>query len=792
MEKNSIQNFLPVWELSSPQPLPRSASLNAIDFCRQTGVFGSFHSNLDTVVEPDRLSRRAPLCDKSRELCRDSSTDPRRSDTDTLVDDKKEIMESAGSSSGDANSASARRDSYIPPVPRVPSIYSRQNVGRGRGTGSGRLPPPRRPAPRPPVSYNHQRNGSVLPHPDPLRSTPTVAGFGLTASASTNDLVQPTRAASGSHFPVSDHNSPRIPSHSSRNQPRDSMFIRQPKPLHEIEQTLRPITYLPEENTNSSFSTSTSTPRTNGDSKSDHKKRSPKHQRSFLGLKKAATDSSNPSQASEPPDSIRSKGSRFQLRKTPSRIMNLDQVAKGVAPVTGDTQIAAVLSNDQLSASVENQPTAKRQRSRFQLRKTPTNIPAPKTSKQPDQAEMDHTTSIEESMLSQDKSSVLKEDPSFRRQSNNRGTSKPSPKQYRSLFNLRKTPTGVPQLSSGLSPKHHSQVSGPTMPSPRQYRPTVNPSTTNLQPTSPTRIPTPVAPALDNKSRYFSEPVKSSQKENARPHRLMGPISPSRAQAPPQKPMPKARTLGMLSNLTSTFSRSSTNLTKATRTAEPTTFVDPASASAPQPTFIPEAHLIYGEQEYMYWAGRYQGLHDRYHTEELDDTMKDPDAFQKFQDSSKSAPTTPHDAELNNFEKVDTYEPTTKGIQSMAEAEEARVVRVFSYLTRCCADDASKKSLFEWQQTYARQHQNDKYLPRGGSMTDKPPGWVSRMTTAMGRRNEKENDAPGTQTAQGRRTGLTASVFGNKRAKESRPTTTAAAAPPVKQRRPSPDRGNFF
>lgn len=130
----------------------------------------------------------------------------------------------------------------------------------------------------------------------------------------------------------------------------------------------------------------------------------------------------------------------------------------------------------------------------------------------------------------------------------------------------------------------------------------------------------------------------------------------------------------------------------------------------------------------MYWAGRYQGLHDRYHTEELDDTMKDPDAFQKFQDSSKSAPTTPHDAELNNFEKVDTYEPTTKGIQSMAEAEEARVVRVFSYLTRCCADDASKKSLFEWQQTYARQHQNDKYLPRGGSMTDKPPGWVSRST----------------------------------------------------------------
>lgn len=130
----------------------------------------------------------------------------------------------------------------------------------------------------------------------------------------------------------------------------------------------------------------------------------------------------------------------------------------------------------------------------------------------------------------------------------------------------------------------------------------------------------------------------------------------------------------------------------------------------------------------MYWAGRYQGLHDRYHTEELNDTMKDPHTFQKFQDSSKSTRTTPHDAELTNSEEQDMYEPATRGIQSMAEAEEARIVKVFAYLTRCCADDASKKSLFEWQQTYARQHQNDKYLPQGGSMTDKPPGWVSRST----------------------------------------------------------------
>lgn len=292
------------------------------------------------------------------------------------------------------------------------------------------------------------------------------------------------------------------------------MFLRQPKPLHEVEQTLRPVTYLPEGTANFSFGTSASTLRTNGDSKVDNKKRSPKHQRSFLGLKKAAADSSNPSQASEPQDSIRSKGSRFQLRKTPSRIMNLDQVAKGAAPVTGDAQIAAALSSGQLSKSFENQPTAKRQRSRFQLRKTPTHIPAPKFSKQPDRTEMDQSTSLEDSMLSKDsKSSVLNEDPNYRRQSNNRDASRPSPKQHRSLFNLRKTPTGVPQLSSGLSPKHHSQVNGSTKPSPRQYRPTVNPSTMNLQTTSPTRIPTPVAPQLGNKSRYFSEPVKLSQKE---------------------------------------------------------------------------------------------------------------------------------------------------------------------------------------------------------------------------------------------------------------------------------------
>jgi hypothetical protein len=232
--------------------------------------------------------------------------------------------------------------------------------------------------------------------------------------------------------------------------------------------------------------------------------------------------------------------------------------------------------------------------------------------------------------------------------------------------------------------------------------------------------------------------------------------------------------MGMLSNLSSTFSRSSTNLTNPSnssaaslvRTAEPTTFVSNASATAPQPTFTPNAQHIHEAQHPVWWAGRFTSLPDRFHGEMLEETLKDPKAFQSFQDDSKCAATKTTHEDPKKTDEQEAYEPRTKGIQKINNDEDVRVLRVFAHLKSLCVTDDARKSLFDFQQTYARMYANEKWLPAGGTMEDKPPGWVSRMTNVIGRRNEKG----GNQTSMGRRTGLSASVFGNKR---NRATTEA-------------------
>jgi hypothetical protein len=57
--------------------------------------------------------------------------------------------------------------------------------------------------------------------------------------------------------------------------------------------------------------------------------------------------------------------------------------------------------------------------------------------------------------------------------------------------------------------------------------------------------------------------------------------------------------------------------------------------------------------------------------------------------------------------------------------------RVFRDLEALCATTEAKKSLWEWQLTYARQEQDEALLPAGGKMTDDKGGWVSRMGRAI-------------------------------------------------------------
>jgi hypothetical protein len=94
--------------------------------------------------------------------------------------------------------------------------------------------------------------------------------------------------------------------------------------------------------------------------------------------------------------------------------------------------------------------------------------------------------------------------------------------------------------------------------------------------------------------------------------RLLGPISPTRT-APPQ--MPKSRTMGMLSSLTSSFSRSNLNLSTSSRqtsVSSARSTVSISSISSPMPLVTTSnTRQIHTAQPNSYWSGRFQGLNDR-------------------------------------------------------------------------------------------------------------------------------------------------------------------------------------
>jgi hypothetical protein len=141
---------------------------------------------------------------------------------------------------------------------------------------------------------------------------------------------------------------------------------------------------------------------------------------------------------------------------------------------------------------------------------TPTRIPTPTSKRQQAQyGDQDSSTSVEDSMLSKDVGSSISDSTMSIDTEANKGPLRVSPRHYRSsFFIVRKTPTSFPKLSTVLSPKTPIPLTAREQPSPRQHL-----SLMNLQPSSPSRIPTPVA---KNKGRIFSTPVLPSQTREVR------------------------------------------------------------------------------------------------------------------------------------------------------------------------------------------------------------------------------------------------------------------------------------
>lgn len=275
----------------------------------------------------------------------------------------------------------------------------------------------------------------------------------------------------------------------------------------------------------------------------------------------------------------------------------------------------------------------------------------------------------------------------------------------------------------------------------------------------PSRILTPVAKS-PAQLRYASAPELPSQKrqkENIRPQtlRLLGPISPT-CNVHPQ--IPKSRTMGMLSSLTSSFSRSNLNLsTSSSRqtsvSSARSTFS--MSSTSPLPVFITNTRQIHTAQPNSYWSGRFQALNDRFHNELLENALQDSKIMRRYTDQSpppqaihlptleKSNGKTTKQERVTNFEEI---EDTCSAF--ISEDQGKCIRRVFVHLEALCVTSEAKKSLWEWQLAYARQEQSEYLLPSGGKMTDDRTGWVSRMSRAI-------RGSGSSEASVGRRTGMT-------------------------------------
>ncbi|KAG6361917.1 hypothetical protein INS49_010146 [Diaporthe citri] len=162
---------------------------------------------------------------------------------------------------------------------------------------------------------------------------------------------------------------------------------------------------------------------------------------------------------------------------------------------------------------------------------------------------------------------------------------------------------------------------------------------------------------------------------------------------------------------------------------------------------------IYTEQPSAYWTGRFSSLHDKFLAECLttNNLLSILDA-QADSAKARNQQLQPHLLRETQYTRFNTRLPPSAtsaailqqtgggggpgsdtGGMHAADAElllddDERCKRVFVHLEAFCATDEARRSLFAFQQDYARKTRRVKLLPRGGTMGDRNWGsYISRM-----------------------------------------------------------------
>lgn len=301
-----------------------------------------------------------------------------------------------------------------------------------------------------------------------------------------------------------------------------------------------------------------------------------------------------------------------------------------------------------------------------------------------------------------------------------------------------------------------------------------------------------------------------SQNAPQKPTRLMGPISPARNQNQPGQGLSKSRTMGVLSSITSSFSRSNlhmshngtnrqsssssfagsrldlsksrssvhlrstapatTEVSNITAAAAPTTSLHSHSHSRSSSATVmfteeEKVKLIHEAQPNSYWCGRLSSLYTQYSNEMLAAIAEDPENLSKYTAPTPLGFVPPRLSKDKDKEKNKDGQPKLNNdpldserlasSMFLASASDERYRRAFATLRSYCPTAEAKKSLWDFQQQYARNQRNERFLPAGGHMTD---AWYTKLT--KGAKDDTKSER-GTSLGMGRRTGL--SRFGRSR-----------------------------
>ncbi|XDG06148.1 hypothetical protein ABKA04_005763 [Annulohypoxylon sp. FPYF3050] len=235
--------------------------------------------------------------------------------------------------------------------------------------------------------------------------------------------------------------------------------------------------------------------------------------------------------------------------------------------------------------------------------------------------------------------------------------------------------------------------------------------------------------------------------------------------------IPKSRTRNVLNNLTSSLSRASLSSFRmhSRRHTPSATMTSPAEEDTSVVTYRPrddggddlisrqqqhDSHhldsfrLIYEAQDNAWWTGRFSALQDRFRSANLSpenmktiiaSSTKIPGPISKPQNFAGLS-TSATMGQLPSRATSSAQDSAMKQRAAQLTDEDALARRAFTHMNALCRTDAARKSLFKFQQHYARKHDKESLLPVGGTMNEDPIGkgkrWVGRFFSPKGKDKE--------------------------------------------------------